>query len=245
MVQFELNSAMNSEFFLIFSENLFMIRMIQKSFPVFVILICAFTILFSCTTTQIQSTEIEETEIEKTVIEETEVIPNYLSRKLRDTGRLTAPQLAYYFCQMNPEADIIHIINFAFYYIQEAGEEGINSDVAFAQMCLETGYLRFGNLVQPEFHNYCGLGAMDAEHPGEVFETERLGVRAHIQHLHAYATHEDELLNNELIDPRYSWVHKTKYTEDIEGLTGTWATDPRYAEKIEGILQNMEQLFNL
>lgn len=236
---------MNSEFFLIFSENLFMIRMIQKSFPVFVILICAFTILFSCTTTQIQSTEIEETEIEKTVIEETEVIPNYLSRKLRDTGRLTAPQLAYYFCQMNPEADIIHIINFAFYYIQEAGEEGINSDVAFAQMCLETGYLRFGNLVQPEFHNYCGLGAMDAEHPGEVFETERLGVRAHIQHLHAYATHEDELLNNELIDPRYSWVHKTKYTEDIEGLTGTWATDPRYAQKIEGILQNMEQLFNL
>lgn len=219
--------------------------MIQKSFPVFVILICAFTILFSCTTTQIQSTEIEETEIEKTVIEETEVIPNYLSRKLRDTGRLTAPQLAYYFCQMNPEADIIHIINFAFYYIQEAGEEGINSDVAFAQMCLETGYLRFGNLVQPEFHNYCGLGAMDAEHPGEVFETERLGVRAHIQHLHAYATHEDELLNNELIDPRYSWVHKTKYTEDIEGLTGTWATDPRYAQKIEGILQNMEQLFNL
>lgn len=234
MVQFELKSAMNSEFFLFFSENLIMSNR-KRSFSVIsALLLLLFQLFFSCKTTQ-------------TVIEADEKPEKQnlqLSRKLRGPGLLTAPQLAYYFCQMNPQADIIHIINFAFYYIQEAGEEGINSDVAFAQMCLETGYLRFGNLVQPEFHNYCGLGAMDAEHPGEIFETERLGVRAHIQHLHAYATHEDEILNNELIDPRYSWVHKTKYTEDIKGLTGTWATDPRYAEKIEGILQNMEQLFN-
>lgn len=167
----------------------------------------------------------------------------YISRKIKDKGVMSAAQLAYYFCKMNTDADIIHMINFAFYYLQEAEDEGINSDVAFAQMCLETGYLRFGNLVQPEFHNYCGLGAMDAEHPGEVFETERLGVRAHIQHLQAYATHEDEKLVNELVDPRYNWVHKTKYVETIDGLTGTWATDPNYAQKIEGILQNIENMF--
>ena len=165
-----------------------------------------------------------------------------LSRSLLAQGQLTAPQLAAFFLSRNPDADKDHIIQFAQYYIDEAAAEGINSDAAFAQMCLETGFLKFGGLVQPEFHNYCGLGAMDADHPGEIFETEELGVRAHIQHLQAYATKEETQLNKELVDPRYNWVHKTKYIEDIFGLTGTWATDPLYGEKIDGLLTAMENL---
>ena len=163
-----------------------------------------------------------------------------LSRKLLAQGQLTADQLAAFFCSRNPEADCAHITQFAQYYIDEAAVEGINSDAAFAQMCLETGFLRFGGLVQPEFHNYCGLGAMDAEHPGEQFETEELGVRAHIQHLQAYATKEETQLKGELIDPRYNWVHKTKYIETIFDLTGNWATDPHYGEKIDSLLTAME-----
>ena len=165
--------------------------------------------------------------------------PRQLSRRLLDQGQLTAEELAAYFLSRNSEEDPEHILQFAQYYIDEASLEGINSDVAFAQMCLETGFLRFGGLVQPEFHNYCGLGAMDAEHPGEVFETEELGVRAHIQHLQAYATKEETQLNGELIDPRYNWVHKTKYIETIYELAGNWATDPLYGQKIETILNNM------
>ena len=163
-----------------------------------------------------------------------------LSRRILDQGQLTADQLAAYFMSRNSEADRAHIRQFAQYYIDEAAAEGINSDIAFAQMCLETGFLRFGGLVQPEFHNYCGLGAMDAEHPGEIFETEELGVRAHIQHLQAYATTEDVELHKELVDPRYNWVHKTKYIETIYQLAGTWATDPQYGQKLESNLVNME-----
>ena len=157
-----------------------------------------------------------------------------------DQGQLTAEQLAAYFISRNSEADRAHIIQFAQYYIDEAAAEGVNSDVAFAQMCLETGYLRFGGLVQPEFHNYCGLGAMDAEHPGEQFPDEQTGVRAHIQHLQAYGTTEDVKLVKELVDPRYNWVHKTKYIETIYQLAGTWATDPQYGQKLEANLVNME-----
>ena len=166
--------------------------------------------------------------------------PIQLSRRILDQGQLSADQLAAYFLSRNAEADRAHIIQFAQYYIDEAAAEGINSDVAFAQMCLETGFLRFGGLVQPEFHNYCGLGAMDAEHPGEIFETEELGVRAHIQHLQAYATREDVTLHKELVDPRYNWVHKTKFIETIYQLAGTWATDPQYGQKLEANLVNME-----
>lgn len=172
-------------------------------------------------------------------ITEAEAEPLILSRRLLDAGQLNANQLAHFFTSRNTEADPEHIRQFAQYYIDEAAAEGINSDVAFAQMCLETGYLRFGGLVQPEFHNYCGLGAMDAEHPGEIFETEELGVRAHIQHLQAYATTEDIVLHKELVDPRYNWVHKTKYVEDIFGLAGNWASDPLYGEKLDNILNQL------
>ncbi len=163
-----------------------------------------------------------------------------LSREILGKGQLSAVQLADFFINNNEHVEKEFILKFADYYIQEASMENINSDVAFAQMCLETGFLRFGGLVQPDFHNYCGLGAMDAEHPGEKFETEQLGVRAHIQHLQAYATTQDVQLNNQLIDPRYNWVHKTKLVTDIFGLTGTWATDSNYGNKIDEIISRME-----
>jgi len=166
-----------------------------------------------------------------------------ISRKLIENGKLNAFQLTDFFMENNPEAKYEDILNIAYFYKDEADAENINSDVAFAQMCLETGFLRFGGLVQPEWHNYCGLGAMGPENPGERFDTEQEGVRAHIQHLQAYATTEDIKLNKILIDPRYSWVHKTKYVEDIWGLAGTWATDPDYGTKINAILTRMEEMW--
>lgn len=164
-----------------------------------------------------------------------------ISRKILGQGQLSAKELSKYFLSQNPQYNKKEIEKLAKLYIEEANFEGINSDVAFAQMCLETGYLRFGNLVTPDMHNYCGLGAIDANNPGEVFENPQLGVRAHIQHLQAYATKEDVKLKGELIDPRYNWVHKTKYIEDIFGLAGNWATDKEYGTKLDTILCRMEE----
>lgn len=194
-----------------------------KKFIFFINLVLLLYCLFSCKTVP----TIPEKEIN-------------LSREILGKGQLSAVQLADFFINNNEHVEKEFILKFADYYIQEASMENINSDVAFAQMCLETGFLRFGGLVQPDFHNYCGLGAMDAEHPGEKFETEQLGVRAHIQHLQAYATTQDVQLNNQLIDPRYNWVHKTKLVTDIFGLTGTWAADPNYGNKIDEIISRME-----
>ena len=209
------------QIFFHYAENLFMTK------KIFMAVLAAATVLIlnSCVSSPKKEAETKE--------------PRLLSRLIMDQGQLTAEQLAAYFMSRNSQADPDHIRQFAQYYIDEAAAEGVNSDVAFAQMCLETGYLNFGGLVQPEFHNYCGLGAMDAEHPGEQFPDEQTGVRAHIQHLQAYGTKEETQLNGELVDPRYNWVHKTKYVEDIYGLAGTWATDPLYGQKLETVLTNM------
>jgi hypothetical protein len=61
-------------------------------------------------------------------------------------------------------------------------------------------------------------------------------VRAHIQHLKAYAT--DEPLKQELVDPRYRWVRYGS-APTIHGLAGTWASDRDYAEKITAVLERL------
>ncbi|MCR5606522.1 MAG: glucosaminidase domain-containing protein [Treponema sp.] len=162
-----------------------------------------------------------------------------ISRNLRDKGTRSAASLVAFFMDSSPGADKAFVSRLASLYIEEANAEGLNSDAAFAQMCLETGFLRFGNLVKVEWHNYCGLGAIDEEHPGEKFETEQLGVRAHIQHLHAYATSEDVVLNNELVDKRYKYVKRGRAPSIFE-LAGTWAGDPYYGEKLDNLLSRME-----
>ncbi len=162
------------------------------------------------------------------------------TRNLAGKGVKNADSLAEFFMSQNPDEDYEHIRQFASIYIKECRNEGINSDCAFVQMCLETGFLRFGNLVTPEMHNYCGLGSIDENNKGEVFETEQLGIRAHIQHLHAYATKEDKVLKNECIDRRYKYVKPRGKAETIEGLAGTWAADKSYAEKLEGLLLKLE-----
>ena len=154
---------------------------------------------------------------------------------------MNAQKLSAYFLTQNPAADKAQVRRLAAYYVEEARAEGINSDVAFAQMCLETGFLRFGNLVTPDMHNYCGLGAISLEQRGEVFENERLGVRAHIQHLHAYSTSEDIALNRPLIDRRYRWVNPRGKAPTVFELARTWAADKNYGYKLDSILYRMEK----
>lgn len=126
-------------------------------------------------------------------------------------------------------------LEFAEVYIEESKFEGINWDIAFVQMCLETGYLKYGGLVEPGQNNFCGLGSYESK-KGASFNTIREGVRAHIQHLKAYATESE--LNGELIDPRFHLVTRGSAKSVLE-LAGRWAEDPRYGFKIISMLKRM------
>ena len=122
------------------------------------------------------------------------------------------------------------------YYYEEAGREGIRPDVALCQALKETGFFAYGGDVSPKQNNFCGLGATGNREPGASFATPQLGVRAHIQHLMAYATQERP--HGAIVDPRYKHVvvnrpdihgHITKWT----GLNGVWAVPgTRYGQEI-------------
>jgi hypothetical protein len=157
-------------------------------------------------------------------------------------GEIGAEVLASFLLNENKNADRNFVEQLARYYLAEAEIEGVNHDIAFAQMCLETGFLRFGNLVQPEQYNFAGLGATGPGVPGLSFPSPQMGVRAHIQHLKAYGS--EDSLNQELINPRFRLVRRGS-SPSIQGLAGTWAADLQYAEKIERILQRLYSYGNL
>lgn len=160
------------------------------------------------------------------------------SVNIYENGIFTPEKLAAYLKLNNPDIKAKQSYNIAKIYIEEAGEEGINHDVAFSQMCLETGFLKFGGDVTPEQNNFCGLGVVGGGVKGLSFKDIRSGIRAHIQHLKAYASTDD--LNLELVDERFHYV-KRGIALQVNDLTGRWATDKQYGSKITHIIFRIEK----
>lgn len=121
-------------------------------------------------------------------------------------------------------------------YLEECEAEGIKAEVAFCQSMKETGFLKFGGAVKIEQFNFAGIGATEAGTPA-TFSTVREGIRAHVQHLKAYASKGE--LNNACVDPRFSLVTRgsAPYVEWLginENPYGVgWATAVNYGYSIK------------
>lgn len=102
-------------------------------------------------------------------------------------------------------------------------------------MCVESGFLRFGNNLKPEQNNFAGLGTIGGS-AAASFESARLGVRAHIQHLKAYASLEP--LVQEVVDPRFDFVTRG-VAPLIDQLSGRWSASLQYGAKITAMLKRL------
>ena len=96
-------------------------------------------------------------------------------------GRLTA-----YLQSRNPSLDP-RFEGVATQYMRHGEALGLRWDIAFFQMILETGALRFGGDVRPAQNNFAGLGASGGGAHGESFADVSTGVKAHLQHLLMYS----------------------------------------------------------
>ena len=122
------------------------------------------------------------------------------------------------------------IYEFCRIYVEECEAEGVRADVAFSQAMKETGYLRYGGDVRIEQFNFAGIGATGGGNPGHSFPSVRIGIRAQVQHLKAYAS--TAPLNQSLVDPRFDKVRRgcSPYVQTL-GTAG-WATAGNYGESI-------------
>lgn len=134
----------------------------------------------------------------------------------------------------NPDIDLFYLSRLYEHYRETCRLEGVNLTVALAQMIHETDYLRFTGSVNPIQYNYAGIGATGPSISGAVFRSMRAGVTAHVQHIKAYASKDRLVLPLE--DPRFHLVERGSALS-VLALTGRWATDPLYGEKIMAHIQ--------
>ncbi len=151
-------------------------------------------------------------------------------------GRSSIYDMTFFLMKNNPKISYQSARRIATFYYNEAKNEGVNQDIAFSQMCLETGFLTFQGIVHPEQNNFCGLGALNYNIRGEKYPSILCGIRAHIQHLKAYASKEE--LRYSLVDRRFGFIDRGSATT-VDELTGKWATDHRYSEKIRNLLNRL------
>ncbi|CEJ44191.1 hormogonium tapered terminus morphoprotein TftA [Umezakia ovalisporum] len=140
------------------------------------------------------------------------------------------------FLRNNNESALLNFPDIPKLYREEGNAEGVNYDIAFCQMCLETGFLRFGGDVKPEQNNFAGLGSIGGGAEAASFPSARIGVRSHIQHLKAYASLEP--LVNELVDPRFRFITRG-IAPSIYQLSGRWSVDLDYGTKILAIIKRL------
>ncbi|HIK51362.1 MAG TPA: N-acetylmuramoyl-L-alanine amidase [Oscillatoriales cyanobacterium M59_W2019_021] len=154
--------------------------------------------------------------------------------KIMGHGNTTEMQLMA-FLKANYDAAANQFPDIGKLYREEASIEGVNYDIAFAQMCLETNFLRFGGNTTASQNNFGGLGSATGTAPAS-FSTARLGVRAHVQHLKAYAS--TEPIVQEIIDPRFRFL--TRGVAPLVGqLNGRWSAAPNYGEQIMALVRRL------
>ena len=155
---------------------------------------------------------------------------------IMNKGSGSREQIVRFILKNNTLADQSYVFRLVNAYLIESKREGVNHDIAVCQMCLETGFLKFSGSVSHYQNNFCGLGATDPWSAGDSFRNMEEGVRAHIQHLKAYASKEP--IVPPYVDPRLDHV-KRGSAQTIHDLTGRWASDPGYGDKIEGLLKQL------
>jgi hypothetical protein len=153
----------------------------------------------------------------------------------------TPGRLMTYLRSRNPNVDP-RFEDVAAQYMKHGQALGIRWDIAFFQMILETGALRFGGDVKATQNNFAGLGASGGGARGESFGDVSTGVKAHLQHLLMYAGERVENPVAERTRKVQEWGVLTDWQKSIDGpmtyalIAKQWApTSRNYVRDISTI----------
>jgi N-acetylmuramoyl-L-alanine amidase len=136
---------------------------------------------------------------------------------------------------------------------------GIDPVILISQAMIETGFFKFGGVIDSSYHNTCGLkctkgGGDYVANAHMRFKTWEDGIQAHADHLGLYAgspncpkyspecashQNKDYKVNGVTKDPRHFTYLHGKY-KTVKSLTGSWATDPQYDKKLMTFIKEIQ-----
>lgn len=131
------------------------------------------------------------------------------------------------------------------YWKYAAQHGGINPAIAYIQSAKETGYGKFGGVINESYHNPCGLkttaGGDDTDpNVHQKFKSWDEGVQAHLDHLALYAG-ASGYPRKSTYDPRhFPSINGTAKT--VTALGGKWAPSASYGVEIMSMYNNLYKL---
>ena len=134
-------------------------------------------------------------------------------------------------------------IDLADLYFEYASEHGaVNPAIAYVQAAKETGYGKFGGVLDESYNNPCGMktsvgGADSDPNAHQRFNSWDEGVKAHLDHLALYAGAKG-YPRSDTYDPRHFVTIKGKATT-VNALGGNWAPSPTYGEEINKLYNDL------
>ena len=155
--------------------------------------------------------------------------------RIMGTGSTSEVQLSMFLKNVN-EAAVNTYRDLPKLYREEGAIEGVNYDIAFCQMLVETNSLNFGGSLKPAQNNFGGIGSPTGGMEGASFPSARVGVRAQIQHLKAYGSL-DPLVQRP-VDPRFGFVVRG-VAPLVNQLSGRWSADQEYGRKITAFMRRL------
>lgn len=138
----------------------------------------------------------------------------------------------------------VDFIKLADKYIEYSKAYGVDPVVTYAQSGKETGFFKFGGVLDKTFKNPCGMktragGGNYDKSAHQRFESWDNGIRAQAQHLALYAGSKSYPWKTNY-DPRnFKSIHGTSPT--VEDLGGKWAPSASYGKDI---VKMMDQIKN-
>ena len=154
--------------------------------------------------------------------------------------KVTAEQAKSWAKSKGATETFINLADLYFKYAKECGN--VNPGIAYVQSAKETGYGKFGGVLDESYHNPCGMktssGGGDYDKDAhQRFNSWDEGVQAHLDHLALYAG-ADGYPKKDTYDPRHFVTIKGN-APTVNSLGGKWAPSTTYGQEINSLYRDL------
>lgn len=155
-------------------------------------------------------------------------------------SQVTAKQAENWAKSKGATETFIELADLYFNYYQEHGN--VNPAIAYVQAAKETGYGKFGGVLDESYNNPCGLkiaaGGLDTDKDAHKrFSNWGEGVQAHLDHLALYAGASGYPRNNSYDERQFKTIKATAFT--VNSLGGKWAPSSTYGEEVNSLYKEL------
>jgi len=155
-------------------------------------------------------------------------------------SKVTAQQAKNWAKSKGATDTFIGLADLYFKYSSNCGD--VNPAIAYVQAAKETGFGKFGGVIDESYHNPCGLKTAsggDNYDPNahQKFDSWDKGVQAHMDHLALYAGAKG-YPKDDTYDPRHFATIKGRATT-VNSLGTKWAPSATYGEEVNELYKNL------